>query len=111
MDSPDAIYAIQLFVLFILLLFSALFSSAETARMTLNRICIRTLAGYVHKRERTVNCILEDQDQMPGAILIGNHIVNHIFTVKKADNNRNARFLPLLPADYNGFLKNREENQ
>lgn len=76
MDSPDAIYAIQLFVLFILLFLSAFFSSAETALTTVNKIRIRSLADDGCKRAKTVTLILEDQDKMLGAILIGNNIVN-----------------------------------
>ncbi len=73
MDSSDAI---QLIILFILLLLSAFFSSAETALTTVNKIRMRTLADEGSKRARTVLAITDDSGKMLSAILIGNNIVN-----------------------------------
>lgn len=73
MDPSDAI---QLLILIVLLLLSAFFSSAETALITVNRIRIRTLAEEGNRRAITVSKILEQQDKMLSAILIGNNIVN-----------------------------------
>lgn len=72
--SGDAI--IRLCILFILLMLSAFFSSAETALTTVNKIRIRTLAESGHKRAGTVIKIIEDQGKMLSAILIGNNVVN-----------------------------------
>ncbi len=73
MDSSDVT---QLIILFVLLLLSAFFSSAETAMTTVNRIRIRTLAEEGSKRADTVLAITDDSGKMLSAILIGNNIVN-----------------------------------
>lgn len=73
MDSSDAT---QLIILFILLLLSAFFSSAETALTTVNKIRIRTLAEDGNRRSETVLAITDDSGKMLSAILIGNNIVN-----------------------------------
>ncbi len=73
MDSNDAT---RLIILFILLLLSAFFSSAETALTTVNKIRMRTLAEEGRKRARTVLAITDDSGKMLSAILIGNNIVN-----------------------------------
>ncbi len=73
MDSSDAT---QLIILFILLLLSAVFSSAETALTTVNKIRIRTLAEDGNRRAETVLAITDDSGKMLSAILIGNNIVN-----------------------------------
>ncbi len=73
MDSSDAT---QLIILFILLLLSAFFSSAETALTTVNKIRIRTLAEDGNRRAETVLAITDDSGKMLSAILIGNNIVN-----------------------------------
>lgn len=62
--------------MFILLLLSAFFSSAETALTTVNKIRMRTLAEEGSKRARTVLAITDDSGKMLSAILIGNNIVN-----------------------------------
>lgn len=73
MDSSDVT---QLIILFVLLMLSAFFSSAETALTTANRIRIRTLAEEGSKRAETVLAITDDSGKMLSAILIGNNIVN-----------------------------------
>lgn len=73
MDSGDAT---QLIILFILLMLSAFFSSAETALTTVNKIRIRRLAEEGSKRAKTVLKITDDSSKMLSAILIGNNIVN-----------------------------------
>ncbi len=73
MDSSDVT---QLIILFILLLLSAFFSSAETALTTVNKIRIRTLAEEGSRRAKTVLTITDDSGKMLSAILIGNNIVN-----------------------------------
>ena len=73
MESSDAI---QLLILIFLLFLSAFFSSAETALTTVNRIKIRSLAEEGNKKAETVLHILDHQDKMLSAILIGNNVVN-----------------------------------
>ena len=73
MDSGDIF---QIIFLFLLLLLSAFFSSAETALTTVNRIRMRTLAEAGDKRAARVLRITDDSGKMLSAILIGNNIVN-----------------------------------
>lgn len=67
---------IQFFVLIILLLLSAFFSSAETALTCVNQVRIRTLAEENDKRAIRVQQILDNPSKMLSTILIGNNIVN-----------------------------------
>lgn len=73
MDLSDVT---QLLILFILLLLSGFFSSAETALTTANKIRIRSLAEEGNKRAEIVLKITEDSGKLLSAILIGNNIVN-----------------------------------
>ena len=66
----------QIIVLIILLVLSALFSSAETALTTVNKIRIRSLAEEGKRSAKTVAKLIEDPSRMISAILIGNNIVN-----------------------------------
>ena len=73
MDPSDAT---QLIILFILLLLSAFFSSAETALTTVNKLRIRSLADDNIRGAKTVSKLIEEPGKMLSAILIGNNIVN-----------------------------------
>lgn len=73
MDSSDAI---QVLVLIALVAFSAFFSSAETALVTVNKIRVRNLIEEGDKRAVILSKVIEDQGKMLSAILIGNNIVN-----------------------------------
>ncbi len=73
MDPSDVT---QLIILFVLLLLSAFFSSAETALTTVNKIRIRNLAEENVKGAKTVSKLIEDPTKLLSAILIGNNIVN-----------------------------------
>lgn len=73
MDSSDVT---QLIILFILLLLSGFFSSAETALTTVNKIRMRSLAEEGNRRAETVLKVTENSGKMLSAILIGNNIVN-----------------------------------
>ena len=79
----DASGVIQLVFLAVLILFSAFFSSAETALSTVNRVRIRTLAEEGNKRAIKVNQVLEKYSKMLSTILIGNNIVNQTDYVMK----------------------------
>ncbi|SES71281.1 HlyC/CorC family transporter [[Clostridium] polysaccharolyticum] len=73
MDPSDVT---QLIILFVLLILSAFFSSAETALTTVNKIRIRNLADENVKGAKTVSKLIEDPTKLLSAILIGNNIVN-----------------------------------
>ncbi|MCM1056788.1 MAG: hemolysin family protein [Firmicutes bacterium] len=73
MDTPGAI---QLVILFVLVILSGFFSSAETALTTVNRVRMRSLEEEGNKRAARVNKILDNYSKMLSAILIGNNIVN-----------------------------------
>lgn len=72
----DTTGVIQLIALFVLVLLSAFFSSAETAFTTVNQVRLRTLAQEESKRAVRVLSILEQYSKMLSTILIGNNIVN-----------------------------------
>lgn len=63
-------------ILVVLLVLSAIFSSAETALTTVNKIRMRTLADDNNKSAKRVIKLIEDPQKMLSAILIGNNIVN-----------------------------------
>ena len=67
---------LQLIILFLLMVLSAFFSSAETAFMTVNRIQIQLLADDNDRGAKRVLWILDHKAEMLSAILIGNNIVN-----------------------------------
>ena len=73
METGDIV---QLISLVVLILFSAFFSSAETALMTANKIRLRNLSESGDKRAARVLKITEDSGKLLSAILIGNNIVN-----------------------------------
>ena len=76
----DSSVVIQLIILAILLLLSALFSSAETSLTTSNKLKIQSLADQGSKRARILLKISEDSGKMLSAILIGNNLVNNAAT-------------------------------
>ncbi len=73
MDPGDAI---SILIIFVLLLLSAFFSSAETALTTVNRLKIRALAEDKNKAAARVLKLFEEQSKMLSCILICNNIVN-----------------------------------
>lgn len=68
--------AINIILIFVLLLLSAFFSSAETALTTVNKLKIRALAEDKNKSARRVLKLLENPSKMLSAILICNNVVN-----------------------------------
>lgn len=72
----DTIGVIQLVILFVLVLLSAFFSSAETAIVSVGRIKVRTLEEEKRKHAGTLSYIIEKYDRTITTILIGNNIVN-----------------------------------
>lgn len=73
MDSSDAWRIITLFILLVL---SAFFSSAETCLTTVNKMRMKSMADEKMKNARIVLKLIENQTKMLSAILIGNNIVN-----------------------------------
>lgn len=63
-------------ILFILLLLSAFFSSAETALTTFSRVRLRMLVDEGNKRAIILDQILDNSRKMLSSVLIGNNIVN-----------------------------------
>ena len=63
-------------VLFLLLILSAFFSSAETGMMAINRYRLRHLARKGHKGAKRTVKLLDRPDRLIGMILIGNNFVN-----------------------------------
>lgn len=67
---------IKIGILLVLLCLSAFFSSAETALISCSHIRMRTLADQGNEKAKKVLSVLERQDKMLSAILIGNNLVN-----------------------------------
>ncbi len=73
MDSSDAS---RIIILFILLLLSAFFSSAETCLTTVNKMRMKTMKEEHVRNAATVLKLIDNPTQLLSAILIGNNIVN-----------------------------------
>ena len=73
MDSAQIMNIISLIILLIL---SSLFSCSETAFFFLIKIKIRTLAEKGNKKAKLVESLLDNQDRLLSAILVGNNLVN-----------------------------------
>lgn len=63
-------------ILVILILASAFFSSSETSMMAINRYRIKALSIKNNKQAKRVNRLLNNVDNLIGAILLGNNFVN-----------------------------------
>ncbi len=74
LDDPGAVA--RLFILLFLLILSGLFSSAETALTTVNKLRIRSMVEDKVKGAATVSKLIENPSRMLSTILIGNNIVN-----------------------------------
>ncbi len=68
--------ATQFVALFVLLIFSGLFSIAETSMMALNRYRLRAMVKLGNRAARRVTQLLERTDRLLGVILLGNNLVN-----------------------------------
>ncbi|MBP3505154.1 MAG: HlyC/CorC family transporter [Lachnospiraceae bacterium] len=67
---------IQMIVLFVLLILSGLFSSAETSLTTVNIYKMKALAEEGNRRAKMVLNLMENPGKVLSTILIGNNIVN-----------------------------------
>lgn len=72
----DPSVAAQLVVLLVLLILSAIFSSAETSLTTVNKLRIRSMVEEGNKRAEIIAELIENPSKMLSAILIGNNLVN-----------------------------------
>ncbi len=70
------ISAIQILVLTLMLLLSAIFSSSETAFLSVNRIRLRNLQEDGNKRAGLVLTMLDKQSKLITTLLVGNNVVN-----------------------------------
>ena len=72
----DVPLSILFSILFLLVLLSGFFSSAETGMMALNRYRLRHLVKNKHKGAMRANKLLNRTDELIGIILTGNNLVN-----------------------------------
>ena len=63
-------------VLVVLLILSAVFSSAETSLVGVSKMRIRALADEGNKKAQVVLELFSEESKMLSAILIGNNLVN-----------------------------------
>ncbi|MCK4760951.1 MAG: HlyC/CorC family transporter [Candidatus Aminicenantes bacterium] len=67
---------LYLIIFFVLILFSAFFSSAETSLLSLNKIKLNLKANKKNKKAIFLNKLLAEPDEFFSTILIGNNLVN-----------------------------------
>lgn len=67
---------LQILLLVILVIFSAFFSSSETALMSISKIRLRHLAENNIKNAKKTQDLLEQPNRVLGTILVGNNLVN-----------------------------------
>ena len=72
----DTDSSMQLVVLACLIFLSAIFSSSETAFLSANKIRLRNLQEDGEKKAALVLGMLENQNKLISALLVGNNIVN-----------------------------------
>jgi len=73
MTSDQWLHLIGLGVLFV---FSAFFSSSETALMSMDRLRVKYLADKEHPGARKLDALLENPESLLSTILVGNNLVN-----------------------------------
>lgn len=73
MDTTDVIHITSLFIL---LVFSAFFSSAETALSLVTKVKLHAMEEEGKKHVKLLNKIMDNYDRVITTILIGNNIVN-----------------------------------
>ncbi len=71
---------IQIIIMAVCLLMSAYFSATETAFSTLSKTKLKTLAEKGNKRASRTLALSEKYDRLISAILIGNNLVNILFS-------------------------------
>ncbi len=73
MDTHSTLLTLAIFIL---LAFSALFSSVETAYTSINKIRLKNMASEGNRRATKVLAVTENYDKFITTILVGNNIVN-----------------------------------
>ncbi|MFP4457131.1 MAG: HlyC/CorC family transporter [Clostridia bacterium] len=66
----------QILTLIILLLLSAFFSSSETALTSVSTLRVRSLAAKGNEKAKVLYDLINQKDELIGAILFGNNLVN-----------------------------------
>ena len=74
--SDQGPVGLLIFLIIVLIVLSAFFSSTETALMSLNRYRLRHLARTGHRAARVAEFLLQRPDRLIGLILLGNNAVN-----------------------------------
>lgn len=77
----EAPLGLLFFILFLLILCSAFFSSSETSMMALNRYRLKHLRKNNHRGAIRASELLDKPDRLIGLILIGNNLVNIFATI------------------------------
>ncbi len=78
MTTDQWLHVLGLFVLFI---FSAFFSSSETALMSMDRLRVKYLADKERPGAKRLERLLSKPDDLLSAILVGNNLVNIMISV------------------------------
>jgi putative hemolysin len=78
MNTDQWLHVLGLFVLFI---FSAFFSSSETALMSMDRLRVKYLAEKARPGAKSLETLLSKPDDLLSAILVGNNLVNIMISV------------------------------
>ena len=78
MTTDQWLHVLGLFVLFI---FSAFFSSSETALMSMDRLLVKYLAEKERPGAKRLETLLSKPDDLLSAILVGNNLVNIMISV------------------------------
>jgi putative hemolysin len=78
MTTDQWLHVLGLFVLFI---FSAFFSSSETALMSMDRLRVKYLAEKERPGAKRLEALLSKPDDLLSAILVGNNLVNIMISV------------------------------
>ena len=73
MTTDQWLHVLGIFVLFI---FSAFFSSSETALMSMDRLRVKYLAEKERPGAKRLEALLSKPDDLLSAILVGNNLVN-----------------------------------
>ncbi len=68
--------ALELIIIVVLLMFSALFSASETAILTVSKSKVHKLKSNGNKKAAILSKLKEDKEVLIGAILLGNNFVN-----------------------------------
>lgn len=74
--DPNQTQVLNVILFIILIIFSGVFSSIETAYLSVNKIRVRTLAEEGNIKAKIVEKLLSNSDRLFSSILVGNNLVN-----------------------------------